>query len=339
MRRIVRAIDGTEVLARRLSCTNYSAGGQAGATLHKRVYDARLAGRFAESICLATANVATTTDPWLLGASHFEMSNAWHGLGCDEIAITEVGASLKIRPHGRSGWKETCDWCKQLGAGCTDCIQVAAPCPSDSVSRSLLATALKTSQPIDVLKCATGIFPDAGWVFVAWVGQRADVASNAGGAVDDGKAAHLHHTVVRNGGALIADEHREATWHERNDDEQLSTTHLETVDFDGDGTSEILEETEYSRRGWTIGNLTVFAKKRSTLETALTVQTSYDDSGMDPADGHTGCTATWSVADGAAGAHELVVASKSSSGPEASAQCVKGTSRYVMRAGKLAKAP
>jgi len=88
--------------------------------LQKQVYDARLAGRFAESICLAQRNL-TASDPWLLGATHFEISNGWHGLGCNTLAIAEVTASLQIRPRAKGGWKETCDWCKQLGGPCEAC--------------------------------------------------------------------------------------------------------------------------------------------------------------------------------------------------------------------------
>jgi hypothetical protein len=88
--------------------------------LHKLVYDAGAAKRYAEAICLAQNSVGAG-DAVLVGASHFEASQAWEGLGCHDQAVAEVQASVAARPYGRSGWKETCDLCSRLRAQCDRC--------------------------------------------------------------------------------------------------------------------------------------------------------------------------------------------------------------------------
>lgn len=103
-----------------LECHTYQGVTQTGTALHKLVYDARVAHRYAEAICLAQGNLGSS-DAWLRGATHFEISNAWQGLGCKANAIDEVTASLAVRPREKGGWKETCDWCKDLGASCEVC--------------------------------------------------------------------------------------------------------------------------------------------------------------------------------------------------------------------------
>jgi len=217
-----------------------------------------------------------------------------------------------------------------LGATCKACQrEEEAPCPTDLKAASLLSTVLKTGKKIIVLKCATGRFPDAGWAFVAWIGERADQSVNHGGSIDDGQAAHLHHVVISTLGKVLADDNREATWHERNDDEDTTTVRLQAADLDGDGVDEVFEETQYTRRGWIIGALDAYGINRSALSSALHVQTSYDDSGMAREGGDTHCEATWEV-----GRSELIITAKKASGPDVTTQCTKST-RYELRSGKF----
>lgn len=103
-----------------LKCDQFSTQGRGGMKLHELVFSARTAGRHAEAICLAQHNV-DSTDGWLVGASHFETSHAWEALGCHQVAVREIEASLQVRPRGRSGWKETCDRCRELGGRCVAC--------------------------------------------------------------------------------------------------------------------------------------------------------------------------------------------------------------------------
>ena len=107
---------------------------------------------------------------------------------------------------------------------------------------------------------------------------------------------------------------------------------LIAVDLDGDGTDELVEETELMRRGWIIGTVTVYAIRGKALETIGSVQSSYSDGAMkdDPKDA-TECSATWKI-DG----RMLVFVAKKTGGPEAKS-CVRGTERYELRSGKLTK--
>jgi hypothetical protein len=51
--------------------------------------------------------------PKLVGLSAIAMLAA--ALGRADLAKAEIESSLAARPQGRSGWKETCHQCKQLG--------------------------------------------------------------------------------------------------------------------------------------------------------------------------------------------------------------------------------
>lgn len=319
-----------------LNCASFSSQGRTGWALHKLVFEARSAQRYAEAICLASTSISAT-DTVLAGASHFESAQAWHGLGCNANAIAAITASLQVRPHHRDGWQETCDYCKALGAPCAECQESALrPCPAEAKAALLLGAALKTSKKVTVMKCVAGRFPDPGWALVAWVGDRADAPASHAGSIDDGQAAHLHHTVLRDTGTVVANVDREATWHERNDDEETKTLRLQSTDFDGDGVDEIIEETEYQRRGWSIGNLAVLVVDGNDLNGTLDIKLSYDNGGMDPERGPTSCKAAWSVS-GTAKMRVLVVTSTVSSGPDASTECMNGVTKYELRGGKLVK--
>ena len=135
--------------------------------------------------------------------------------------------------------------------------------------------------------------------------------------------------VISTLGKVLADDNREATWHERNDDEDTTTVRLQAADLDGDGVDEVFEETQYTRRGWIIGALDAYGINRSALSSALHVQTSYDDSGMAREGGDTHCEATWEV-----GRSELIITAKKASGPDVTTQCTKST-RYELRSGKF----
>jgi hypothetical protein len=103
-----------------LKCDQFSDQGRHGMKLHELVYAARLAGRNAETVCLAQRSIENP-DNWLQGAGHFESSTAWEALGCHDLAVAEVEASLATRPRGRSGWDTTCDWCRSIHGRCGPC--------------------------------------------------------------------------------------------------------------------------------------------------------------------------------------------------------------------------
>jgi hypothetical protein len=315
-----------------LNCASFSTNGRTGLKLHELVFAARNAKRYAEAICLAQKSISSP-DGFLAGASYFETAKSWEGLGCTAEAITAVSKSLQVRPHGRSGWKETCDLCKELGAPCvSNCTQLAvAACPATAKSASLIGGALKTQLKVTVLKCVGGRFPAPGWAFAAWVGEVED----AGGAPGDGKGARLHHLILSESGDLVADVSAEIDWHERNGN-QTSTIHrFEAADFDGDGSYEIAEETEYVRRGWVIGKLVLYRREAATLTEAFTTQTSFNDSGMLPEKGITDCKSSWWMSDDNKGGKMLVVTGKQ--GASSAIECVKGTERYALRGKSFVK--
>ncbi|MDB4962549.1 MAG: hypothetical protein JWP01_2548 [Myxococcales bacterium] len=319
-----------------LNCSTFATQGQTGWALHKRVFDARNAKRYAEAICLATHSL-NAGDKSLAGASHYETAKSWKGLGCEANAGVAIEASVRVRPRGQNGWKETCQFCIELGMPCGDCrlAPTTEACPPNEVAAAMLVLALLTSDKISVLKCAPGSFPNPGWAMVAWVGEPADLSAE-GANVDNSRAARLHHFVFSTVGEVLVDSSEEASWHQRQDDEVTKTIRLESADLDGNGIDEVLEETEYTRRGYVVGTLSVFALKGKALGGALKLQTSYDDSGMDRELGTTSCTANWTVSDDGNGKRELVVTARSAGGPDAN-KCVKGVTRYQMRAGKLVR--
>lgn len=317
-----------------LQCISFSTRGETGWDLHKRVFNARKAKRYGEAICLAVHSL-NASDKVLAGASYFEAAKAWKGLGCEAKAAAAIELSLRVRPRGRSGWKETCDLCVELGMPCASCrIKPAVePCPSALDAAALLTLTFATTKKVSVLKCSPGSFPEPGWAFVAWVGEPADLEHSAG-EVGDGRASHLHHVILGTSGVIIADISAEAGWHQRNNAEETNTLRLEAVDFDGDGTDEVVEESEYVRRGYAIRTLDVLAVKGAKLVSAFSLETSFDDSGMASEAGDTTCAASWSISETANRAHELVVTSTQASGPGAM-KCIVGSKRYSMRGGKL----
>jgi hypothetical protein len=309
-----------------LKCDQYSADKLAGWALHKKVFEARNAKDYAKAICLALESIKSA-DTVLQGASHFESSHAWHGLGCRDLAFQEVETSLAVRPHGRSGWMETCAWCKQLGARCGACDTAAtAPaCPDERNGAALVKRALTTTHPITIVKCAAGKFPQPGFAFDVWEGSTSD---------DLKVPYNFHRVVLQESGALVAGTRREGTWHERSGAAQNTVNQLITADLDGDGTDEVVEESEYVRRGWIIGTVEVFAIKGEELVGAGSVPLTYSDGAMqdDPSKG-TECTATWKLAPSGKGHIIEVTGTHASSG----SKCVRGTQRHELRAGKLAK--
>jgi len=116
-----------------LNCKTFSAHSQTRWGLHKLVLEAiylawaqrnlgdgSAAKRYAEAICLAMESY-DSTDPLLAGDSRFAVSRAWEGLGCHDQAVTAVQASIGVRPHGGTRWKDTCDLCARLNANCAAC--------------------------------------------------------------------------------------------------------------------------------------------------------------------------------------------------------------------------
>ncbi|MCW5802016.1 MAG: hypothetical protein KIT31_06485 [Deltaproteobacteria bacterium] len=266
------------------------------------------------------------------------------------------GASVACAcPSGQSG-AQICDADGKLGpcscSGSRTSIPTVAKtrrppsCPSDTDAAVMLARAFKTDDKITVLKCAPGSFPGAGWIFVAWVGDpTADLtpvpsspnttteqALERLSAIKD--IARLHHSVISTAGALIADVQREPTFHERDGSESTTWARLEAADLDGDGNDEIVEETEYMRRGWVIGRVEVSLVRRDTLTSALVLQTSYSNAATEPMPGPTTCKATWNV-----DSRHLVVIAKEASGPRAREECLKGSRTYTLSGDKLVAVP
>lgn len=319
-----------------LRCERFSNQSKAGWALHELVHAARKARRYAEAICLAQASTKSG-DAALVGASHFEMAKSWEGLGCIVNAMTAIGESEQVRPRGRGGWKETCDYCLELGAACPRCLNVEPTlraCPTGSAAVSLLAKVLKTGRKVTVQTCAPGRFPDAGWAFVAWNGERADLAGSSAGNEGNEYAARLEHVIVSDANALVARSGRAATWHERNDDEEVTWKKLEAVDFDGDGIDEVVEGTEYTRRGFVVDYVNVHKLLGAKLVKVFELQTGTDDSAMEFEQGSTSCSATWKVESDEKLRVSLLVTGESATGPD-SKNCVRGTKRYRMRKGKL----
>lgn len=203
------------------------------------------------------------------------------------------------------------------------------PCPADTKAAALLVAALNTTSKtskVSVLKCVPGRFPDPGWAFVAWVG---DVSS-------DESPAHLHYTVLRETGAIVADLNREATVHERNSGEETEIVRFQSSDLDGDGVEELIEENEYLRRGWVIGNLVVLRVENDRLVRKLHLRLSYNDGGMVPEGGVTSCKARWTLSEAGKG-RMIVITGIEASGPDASTTCITGTARYELRGGAFVK--
>ena len=98
------------------------------------VVAARTAKRYREAICLAQRSVSSS-DAVLVGASHFESSQAWEAIDCHAQAVSEIEASLAARPYRRSGWSETCAVCAQLEAACTRCTEKHEIAEDDLVGR------------------------------------------------------------------------------------------------------------------------------------------------------------------------------------------------------------
>lgn len=144
-----------------LKCASFSTQGQTGWPLHKLVFGARNAKRYAEAICLAQ-NSLNASDAVLVGASHFEAAYAWEGLGCHALAVVEIEASLAKRPQGKSGWKETCDLCKQLRAGCSVCADAV-----DSAPATARGGAERDRPPAGGVACCCVIKQGAGDPFIS----------------------------------------------------------------------------------------------------------------------------------------------------------------------------
>jgi hypothetical protein len=165
-----------------LKCDKYSTKGRAGAKLHELVYEARNAGRFAETICLAS-NSFDSGDSWLAGASHFEASYGWEGLGCHASAVTEIEASLSMRPRDKPGWKETCARCAELSGKCVACTSAKLDriaCPSIDHLTAKLGPNMGAYSPSEgtwgepkVTMCTPIGLPQAGWYVVGTLHREA----------------------------------------------------------------------------------------------------------------------------------------------------------------------
>jgi hypothetical protein len=161
-----------------LKCDQFDSKGRSGSPLHELVFAARTNGYFEEAVCLAQKNEAAS-DTWLQGATFFEESNAWEALRCHENAVRDVEQSLRVRPKGRSGWKETCDWCRQIHGACTACAE-QAQCPSNAALTKIIGAAMIARAPSgtnwsapNVLLCTPMSLPAAGWYVIGVVQQDA----------------------------------------------------------------------------------------------------------------------------------------------------------------------
>ncbi|MBA3538559.1 MAG: hypothetical protein H0T79_02925 [Deltaproteobacteria bacterium] len=163
-----------------LNCASFATNGLIGMKLHEVVYKAGLARRYAEAICLAQ-NSINSADKWLAGASYYETSLAWDGLGCRANAISAIEASLGARPNNKNGWNETCARCVDLKASCGLCQAVKSErieCPGISQLAMDVGTVMTKQAPSDatwtnpkVEMCIPIGLPHPGWYVLAWVQQ------------------------------------------------------------------------------------------------------------------------------------------------------------------------
>jgi hypothetical protein len=112
------AAGSAQCVVEALHCERFNGERRSGRDRHALVSTAEDAHRHADALCLLQSNLASS-DKWLVGASNYEASRAWDGLGCRGRAVEAVEAALK-RPHDRS-WQATCWQCWQLNADCTSC--------------------------------------------------------------------------------------------------------------------------------------------------------------------------------------------------------------------------
>lgn len=160
-----------------VKCDKFSTQGVAGWKLHQLVFEARNAKRYDETLCLAKINF-TSAESVLAGASYYEASYAWDGLGCHAAAVEAIEQSLHVRPSDKNGWKETCARCAELRGRCDRC--TAAPpevsrhaCPSaealtNKLGRTMLRYAPeagKWAEP-SVSQCTPIALPDPGWYVI-----------------------------------------------------------------------------------------------------------------------------------------------------------------------------
>lgn len=317
-----------------LGCDKFAAGGATGWKLHKKVYEARNSKRPEEAICLARANL-DASDKVLAGAASFETAHAWEMLGCKPQAQTSVDASLAVRPKGKSGWKETCAYCKSLGGACEPCkTAAAATCPDPKALRTLLAKAWKTDASAleESIACAGGKFPEPGYVVAVVV---------------DTKSSDPAHYLWRLGvvtadGVAVAKQDGEALR-----DRSLSADEIDAVaanDFDGDGTDEAVITSSFAYKySPSYSAVEVYAVKGGKLERTLHRGFSYvtkeseDEKTGDFIEGTPLCEGKYEIDD----KHALVITGKIleplAKHPDDKAECIDGTERYVGKAGKLVK--
>lgn len=161
-----------------LHCENFKTNGLSEWKLHELVFQARNAKRFEEAICLAQLSTRSA-DKVLAGASYFEQSHAWEGLGCRDMAVGAIEQSIQVRPSDKNGWKETCARCEVMRADCAPCTNLTAdrvPCPSmDRLAAIVGESMLKQAPPGDTWRnaksemCIPIGLPHPGWYGIGWV--------------------------------------------------------------------------------------------------------------------------------------------------------------------------
>lgn len=176
------------------------------------------------------------------------------------------------------------------------------PCPNHVVIAKQVATALKTTQPIEVLSCAPARLPGVGWFIAARDGTL------------------LHHVALSSEGKLVADTRQQMTADE--------PVRLRGVDFDGDGVDELVEDTRHHKGDVIDTHVEVRRLEGASLASVATFLTSHDEAA-------THCEAGWSVG-GTGKWKELVITSTMSSGPDAK-QCSR-TNRNALAGTVLAPA-
>ncbi len=168
------------------------------------------------------------------------------------------------------------------------------PCPAKVTQQ--VAAALKAAK---VSACTAGRFPGAGWFVVAVDGT-------------------VRHRAVLVGDKLVA---------QARDDGARTTVALTSVDLDGDGIDEVVEDTKEQRTGTIEKHATVLRVNGAGVDSLLDVVTSSE--GSDPWASSTRCEATWTTAS-AGKAKDLVITTS-----QTAASACAPAARYALVAGKL----
>jgi hypothetical protein len=166
-------------------------------------------------------------------------------------------------------------WAALVAAGCgkkqddkpaakePPALPAAAPCPDDEALAAQLAGLwqLGKDQKVVPLGCVAGNFPEPGWYVMAFVDSGADP--------EWPDESELRQDVVAGGKLVTATEPQHLSPPERN--EGYSFSELAAVDFDGDGTHEVVFQEDFAYREVSSTDYTVVARRGGKVERLLSV--------------------------------------------------------------------